>query len=145
MRPPPSFCVSRILENSPSPNVMGVRFQLNIVDAISGSGANAGRYSASRKFPRTEAAPPRPHLHPPAQSAGLVETMVGVNLSHRRTHNLLLISKLLSLRDTASPLTLLVDSLAQPATPLIQEYIRRANVRICELQKPHLLKRKNGI
>lgn len=71
--------------------------------------------------------------------------MVGVNLSHRRTHNLLLISKLLSLRDTASPLTLLVDSLGQPATPLIQEYIRRANVRICGLQKPHLYKRKDEI
>ncbi|KAJ5667332.1 Histone acetylation protein 2 [Penicillium longicatenatum] len=52
--------------------------------------------------------------------------MAPVNLSHRRTHNLLLISKLLSLRDTASPLTLLLDSLEQPATPLIQEYIRRA-------------------
>ncbi|KAJ5809285.1 Histone acetylation protein 2 [Penicillium pulvis] len=54
--------------------------------------------------------------------------MAPVNLSHRRTHNLLLISKLLSLRDTASPLTLLLDSLEQPATPLIQEYIRRAKL-----------------
>ena len=51
------------------------------------------------------------------------------NLSHRQTHNLLLISKLLSLRDTASPLTLLLDSLEQPATPLVKEYIRRAKVR----------------
>lgn len=50
------------------------------------------------------------------------------NLSHRRTHNLLLISKLLSLRDTASPLTLVLDSLEQPATPLFKEYIRRAQV-----------------
>ncbi|KAL1970289.1 hypothetical protein VTN77DRAFT_5449 [Rasamsonia byssochlamydoides] len=50
------------------------------------------------------------------------------NLSHRRTHNLLLISKLLSLRDTASPLTLLLDSLEQPARPLIREYIRRARI-----------------
>lgn len=56
--------------------------------------------------------------------------MVPTNLSHRRTHNLLLISKLLSLRDTASPLTLLLDSLEQPATPLFQEYIRRAKVCI---------------
>lgn len=55
--------------------------------------------------------------------------MAPTNLSHRRTHNLLLISKLLSLRDTVSPLTLLVDSLEQPARPLIQEYIRRAKVR----------------
>jgi elongator complex protein 5 len=54
--------------------------------------------------------------------------MAPSNLSHRQTHNLLLISKLLSLRDTASPLTLLLDSLEQPATPLIHEYIRRARV-----------------
>ncbi|KAJ5147883.1 Histone acetylation protein 2 [Penicillium atrosanguineum] len=54
--------------------------------------------------------------------------MAPLNLSHRRTHNLLLISKLLSLRDTASPLTLLQDSLEQPATPLIKEYIRRAKL-----------------
>ncbi|KAJ5825821.1 hypothetical protein N7474_002959 [Penicillium riverlandense] len=54
--------------------------------------------------------------------------MAPVNLAHRRTHNLLLISKLLSLRDTASPLTLLLDSLQQPATPLIREYIRRAKL-----------------
>ncbi|KAJ5280100.1 Histone acetylation protein 2 [Penicillium angulare] len=54
--------------------------------------------------------------------------MAPVNLSHRRTHNLLLISKLLSLRDTTSPLTLLLDSLEQPATPLFQEYIRRAKL-----------------
>ncbi|KAJ5622942.1 Histone acetylation protein 2 [Penicillium lividum] len=72
--------------------------------------------------------------------------MAPVNLSHRRTHNLLLISKLLSLRDTASPLTLLLDSLEQPATPLIQEYIRRA-----KLSKVHVtlvafetLKRPDG-
>ncbi|KAJ6122001.1 Histone acetylation protein 2 [Penicillium capsulatum] len=54
--------------------------------------------------------------------------MAPLNLAHRRTHNLLLISKLLSLRDTASPLTLLLDSLEQPATPLIKEYIRRAKL-----------------
>lgn len=56
--------------------------------------------------------------------------MAPVNTSHRQTHNLLLISKLLSLRDTASPFTLLLDSLEQPATPLIKEYIRRAKVSI---------------
>ena len=50
------------------------------------------------------------------------------NLAHRRTHNLLLISKLLGSRDTASPLTLLFDSLEQPAKPLIREFIRRAKV-----------------
>ncbi|KAJ5669333.1 hypothetical protein N7462_010403 [Penicillium macrosclerotiorum] len=73
--------------------------------------------------------------------------MAPSNLSHRRTHNLLLISKLLSLRDTASPLTLLQDSLEQPATPLIKEYIRRA-----KLSKVHItlvafetLKRPDGV
>ncbi|KAF9891308.1 hypothetical protein FE257_004163 [Aspergillus nanangensis] len=54
--------------------------------------------------------------------------MAPTNLAHRQTHNLLLISKLLSLRDTASPLTLLLDSLEQPATPLVREYIRRAKI-----------------
>ncbi|GAM39840.1 hypothetical protein TCE0_034r11709 [Talaromyces pinophilus] len=70
------------------------------------------------------------------------------NLSHRRTHNLLLISKLLSLRDTASPLTLVLDSLEQPAKPLLNEYIRRAQV----ISKVHVtfisfetLKNPNGV
>lgn len=58
--------------------------------------------------------------------------MAPLNLTHRRTHNLLLISKLLSLRDTASPLTLLLDSLEQPATPLIKEYLRRAKVSLSD-------------
>ncbi|EPS28599.1 hypothetical protein PDE_03545 [Penicillium oxalicum 114-2] len=73
--------------------------------------------------------------------------MAPTNLSHRRTHNLLLISKLLSLRDTTSPLTLLQDSLEQPATPLIKEYIRRA-----KLSKVHVtfisyetLKKPDGV
>ncbi|RAK79688.1 Elongator subunit IKI1 [Aspergillus fijiensis CBS 313.89] len=59
--------------------------------------------------------------------------MAPTNTSHRQTHNLLLISKLLSLRDTASPLALVLDSLEQPATPLIKEYIRRA-----KLSKVHI-------
>ncbi|PYI10761.1 hypothetical protein BO78DRAFT_383158 [Aspergillus sclerotiicarbonarius CBS 121057] len=59
--------------------------------------------------------------------------MAPTNTSHRQTHNLLLISKLLSLRDTASPLTLVLDSLEQPATPLTKEYIRRA-----KLSKSHI-------
>ncbi len=50
------------------------------------------------------------------------------NLQHRRTHNLLLISKLLNLRDNASPFTLILDSLEQSGKPLIHEYIRRAKV-----------------
>ncbi|QSS63227.1 killer toxin sensitivity protein (Iki1), partial [Histoplasma capsulatum] len=60
--------------------------------------------------------------------------MSPTSASHRRTHNLLLISKLLSLRDSTSPLTLLLDSLEQPATPLIKEYIRRA-----KLSKVHVI------
>ncbi|PGH00678.1 elongator complex protein 5 [Blastomyces parvus] len=60
--------------------------------------------------------------------------MPPTGISHRRTHNLLLISKLLSLRNSASPLTLLQDSLEQPATPLIREYIRRA-----KLSKIHVI------
>ncbi|KMP09555.1 hypothetical protein CIRG_09725 [Coccidioides immitis RMSCC 2394] len=52
----------------------------------------------------------------------------GNSISRRRTHNLLLLSSLLNQRDTASPLTLLLDSLEQPATPLLREYIRRARL-----------------
>ncbi|MCJ1401383.1 hypothetical protein MMC11_004595 [Xylographa trunciseda] len=48
-------------------------------------------------------------------------------LHHRRTHNLLLLQRLLSLRDGASPFTLILDSLEQSGRPLIEEYIRRAN------------------
>ncbi|PWW74835.1 hypothetical protein C7212DRAFT_43953, partial [Tuber magnatum] len=47
------------------------------------------------------------------------------SLHHRRTHNLLLIARLLSLRDGVSPFTLLLDSLSQSARPLLREYIRR--------------------
>ena len=56
--------------------------------------------------------------------------MTHPNLLHRRTHNLLLISKLLSQRDSASPFTLVLDSLEQSAKCLLQEYIRRA--KVCE-------------
>ncbi|KAJ6438287.1 Protein transport protein sec22 [Purpureocillium lavendulum] len=38
-------------------------------------------------------------------------------------------SKLLNLRDAASPLTLVLDSLEQPARPLVSEFIARAKVR----------------
>lgn len=54
--------------------------------------------------------------------------MAPSQLQHRRTHNLLLINKLLSQRDAGSPFTLLLDSLEQSARPLIAEYIRRARV-----------------
>jgi elongator complex protein 5 len=50
------------------------------------------------------------------------------SLTHRRTHNLLLISKLLNQRDHASPFTLVIDSLEQPAKPLLKEYLRRAKL-----------------
>jgi elongator complex protein 5 len=56
--------------------------------------------------------------------------MPSLSASHRRTHNLLLVSKILNLRDTASPLTLLLDSLEQSAKPLVKEYIRRAKVNL---------------
>ena len=50
------------------------------------------------------------------------------DIQHRRTHNLLLISKLLSQREHASLFTLVLDSLEQPAKPLLREYIRRSNL-----------------
>ncbi|KAF8457257.1 Elongator complex protein 5 [Terfezia claveryi] len=53
-------------------------------------------------------------------------------LSHRRTHHLLLLSRLLNLRDTgASPFTLLLDSTSQSSKPLVGEFIRRANLAKC--------------
>lgn len=55
--------------------------------------------------------------------------MATASLQHRRTHNLLLISKLLNQRDATSPFTLVLDSLEQSGKALIAEYIRRANVR----------------
>ncbi|KAK5104863.1 hypothetical protein LTR62_002768 [Meristemomyces frigidus] len=58
--------------------------------------------------------------------------MAPSQLQHRRTHNLLLINKLLSQRDAASPFTLLLDSLEQSARPLLTEYSRRAKT----IQKP---------
>jgi hypothetical protein len=49
-------------------------------------------------------------------------------LQHRRTHNLLLIQKLLSGRENASPFTLVLDSLEQSGRPLVREIMRRATV-----------------
>jgi elongator complex protein 5 len=54
--------------------------------------------------------------------------MASLQLQHRRTHNLLLISKLLNQRDAASPFTLVLDSLEQSGKPLLAEYVKRANV-----------------
>lgn len=49
-------------------------------------------------------------------------------LQHRRLHNLLLIQKLLGLRES-SPFTLVLDTVEQSAKPLIRHYIHNAKVR----------------
>ncbi|KAK4241262.1 hypothetical protein C8A03DRAFT_12453 [Achaetomium macrosporum] len=46
--------------------------------------------------------------------------------AHKRAHSLLLVEKLLNLRDSASPLNLILDTLEQSAQPLMQEFMRRA-------------------
>jgi hypothetical protein len=61
--------------------------------------------------------------------------MAHLHLSYRRTHNLLLISKLLSQRDSASPFTLVLDSLEQSAKCLLREYIKRA--KVCDCRSHH--------
>ncbi|GAB1314352.1 hypothetical protein MFIFM68171_04562 [Madurella fahalii] len=48
--------------------------------------------------------------------------------AHQRAHSLLLFQKLLSLRDSASPLTLIFDSLEQSAEPLVQEFMNSAKM-----------------
>ncbi|KAK4230355.1 Elongator complex protein 5 [Podospora fimiseda] len=48
--------------------------------------------------------------------------------AHHRSHSLLLLQKLLNLRDTASPLTFILDTLEQPAKPLLQEFTTRAKI-----------------
>ncbi|KAI1138739.1 histone acetylation protein 2 [Hypoxylon sp. FL0543] len=48
--------------------------------------------------------------------------------SHARSHALLLLQKLLNLRDSASPLTLVLDTLEQSAKPLVREIVSRAKV-----------------
>jgi elongator complex protein 5 len=50
-------------------------------------------------------------------------------MQHRRTHNLLLFQRLLSLREGSSPFTLVLDSLEQSGKSLIAEYVRHAKVR----------------
>lgn len=49
--------------------------------------------------------------------------------AHSRSHSLLLLQKLLNLRDGASPMTLVLDSLEQRAEPVVTEFISRAKVR----------------
>lgn len=48
--------------------------------------------------------------------------------SHSRNHSLLLLQKLLNLRDSASPLTLVLDTVEQSAAPLVKEFMGRAKV-----------------
>jgi hypothetical protein len=49
-------------------------------------------------------------------------------IQQRRTHNTLLFQKLLSLRDGASPFTLVLDTLEQSGGPIVREFARRAKV-----------------
>ena len=48
--------------------------------------------------------------------------------THARSHALLLLQKLLNLRDGASPLTLVLDSLEQSGRPVVREFMNRAKV-----------------
>ena len=54
--------------------------------------------------------------------------MTDRTLHHRRVHNLLLFQKLLQLREGVSPFTLLLDTIEQPAKPLLQHFIKNAKV-----------------
>ncbi|KAL7823866.1 Elongator complex protein 5 [Trichoderma gracile] len=64
--------------------------------------------------------------------------------SHGRSHSLLLLQRLLNFRDAASPLTLLLDNLEQPARPVISELMTRAKLAktkiiflsFCTVRKP---------
>ncbi|KAI1039892.1 hypothetical protein LB505_007114 [Fusarium chuoi] len=47
---------------------------------------------------------------------------------HARSHSLLLLQKLLNLRDGSSPLTLVIDNLEQPARPVLSEFVLRAKI-----------------
>jgi elongator complex protein 5 len=60
--------------------------------------------------------------------------MAPSTIQHRRTHNILLISKLLNQRDASSPFTLILDNLEQSGQPLLAEYTQRANVRFSKIQ-----------
>lgn len=50
--------------------------------------------------------------------------------SHARSHALLLLQKLLNLRDAASPLTLVFDSLEQSGRPVVREFMNRAKAGV---------------
>ena len=84
--------------------------------------ACAGQLSSSRLI--------QPHLYKRHYD------MPPVNSVHARSHSLLLLQKLLNVRDAASPLTLVLDSLEQPAQPLIAEIITRAKVSMICIPNP---------
>lgn len=63
--------------------------------------------------------------------------MASASQTHARSHSLLLAQKLFNLRDAASPLTLLIDSLEQKAQPVVDEFITRAKVRNNSRSKAH--------
>ncbi|CAD0112980.1 unnamed protein product, partial [Aureobasidium uvarum] len=69
--------------------------------------------------------------------------MAPTTLQHRRTHNLLLISKLLSQRENVSPFTLIVDNLEQSGKPVLREYIRRATTEVIFVSFESLKKPKD--
>ncbi|KAM6512369.1 hypothetical protein FSOLCH5_010083 [Fusarium solani] len=54
--------------------------------------------------------------------------MAPTSNTHARSHSLLLLQKLLNLRDGASPLTLVIDNLEQPARPILNEFVSRAKI-----------------
>ncbi|KAH6893193.1 Elongator complex protein 5 [Thelonectria olida] len=54
--------------------------------------------------------------------------MAPVSNAHARSHSILLVQKLLNLRDGASPLTLVIDSLEQTSQPILGEFISRAKI-----------------
>lgn len=64
----------------------------------------------------------------------ICDAMASVS-SHARSHSLLLLQKILNLRDAASPLTLVLDTLEQTARPLLRELYTRAKV-----QRPRAMK-----
>ncbi|KAI1170174.1 Elongator complex protein 5 [Nemania sp. FL0916] len=54
--------------------------------------------------------------------------MPSTTQSHARSHALLLLQKLLNLRDSASPLTLVLDTLEQSGKPVLREFMSRAQI-----------------
>lgn len=56
--------------------------------------------------------------------------MTDRDLQHRRVHHVLLLQKILSLRQGSSPFTLILDTVEQSAHPLIERLFRAAEVRL---------------